>query len=396
MQTQAWFRIANPQSSWTKVSLVGLDDVDDLRQAMQRKMPHTLGGYDPAQLTIMVKYGDKDPKDAVPLEPEEDLKKVLEPFGRRDSSVTCTTSSTEKIWFFLFPPFGSYEGIKKTLKYHPPKDNVLLSTVGCAWEYQLVPEPEKSRNAKEFHDTLIEFAQSQQLKGRLEKAKVFHISLENAYKDFTAVIVVDGLGSPLSSPEDRKNKNSPFCCALTACADLALQGAFIIPLCTATITGSPRKYLADTNRRLVSLELPPLHPPVIKASGKPAFPTGLVKDLLVGGCGGHGRALEALYKTHQTESLENLTNYDDLVSVVIGDLKENAYDKYIRAIYRGGQYGGRGFTVEGGLRAQQQLSVCNGPGHSSGRRGPGVRAEVRAGLKQPGPAPAGNLVDWAA
>ncbi|KAF8434718.1 hypothetical protein BGX38DRAFT_1275342 [Terfezia claveryi] len=66
MQTQAWFRTANPESSWTKVSLVGLDDVDDLREAMQRKMPHTLGGYDPAQLTIMVKYGDKDSKDAVP------------------------------------------------------------------------------------------------------------------------------------------------------------------------------------------------------------------------------------------------------------------------------------------------------------------------------------------
>ncbi|KAF8420464.1 hypothetical protein EV426DRAFT_576404 [Tirmania nivea] len=39
-------------------------------------------------------------------------------------------------------------------------------------------------------------------------------------------------------------------------------------------------------------------------------------------------------------------------------------------------------------------SVTNRPGHPSGRRGPGLRAEVRAGLKQPGPAPAGWLPDY--
>ncbi|KAF8417144.1 hypothetical protein EV426DRAFT_578369 [Tirmania nivea] len=48
------------------------------------------------------------------------------------------------------------------------------------------------------------------------------------------------------------------------------------------------------------------------------------------------------------------------------------------------------------LLSSARADVCNGPGHCSGRRGPGLRAEVRAGLKQPGPAPAGNLVDWAA
>ncbi|KAF8434719.1 hypothetical protein BGX38DRAFT_155614 [Terfezia claveryi] len=150
------------------------------------------------------------------------------------------------------------------------------------------------------------------------------------YEDFTAVIVVDGLGSLLSSPEDMKNKSSPFYSALTTCVDLALQGAFIVPLCTATITGSLRKYLADTNRRRVFLEIPPLHPPVIKASGKPAFPTGLVNDLLVSDCGGHGRALEALYQTYQTENLENITNYDDLVCLVISDLKDQYGDAFQR------------------------------------------------------------------
>ncbi|KAF8432618.1 hypothetical protein BGX38DRAFT_1333980 [Terfezia claveryi] len=62
-------------------------------------------------------------------------------------------------------------------------------------------------------------------------------------------------------------------------------------------------------------------------------------------------------------------------------------------------------TIGGGWRpssnvskgyAASGISVCNGPGHHSGRRKPGLRAEVRAGLKQPGPSPAGNPVDWAA
>ncbi|RPB19333.1 hypothetical protein L211DRAFT_853306 [Terfezia boudieri ATCC MYA-4762] len=45
--------------------------------------------------------------------------------------------------------------------------------------------------------------------------------------------------------------------------------------------------------------------------------------------------------------------------------------------------------------ATATATTTNGPGHPSGRCGPGLRAEVRAGLKEPGPAPAGNLVDWA-
>lgn len=57
----------------------------------------------------------------------------------------------------------------------------------------------------------------------------------------------------------------------TVCANLALQSAFIISLCTAIITGSPRKCLADTNRLRVYLELPPLDPLVIKNSCKLVF-----------------------------------------------------------------------------------------------------------------------------
>ena len=142
------------------------------------------------------------------------------------------------------------------------------------------------------------------------------------FKDFTAIIVVDGLGSLLISPEDVKNKASRFYTALTACAELALQGAFIIPLCTATITGSPRKHLAETNRCRIYLEPPPLDPPVFKA-------TGVVTDLFVGDCGGHGRALEALYET-QRHRFETITNYDDCVSVVVGNLKVRYGDAFRR------------------------------------------------------------------
>ncbi|KAF8441804.1 hypothetical protein BGX38DRAFT_814722 [Terfezia claveryi] len=45
------------------------------------------------------------------------------------------------------------------------------------------------------------------------------------------------------------------------------------------------------------------------------------------------------------------------------------------------------------LAATISSSVTNRPCQPSVRRGPGLRAEVRAGLKQPGPAPAGYLVD---
>jgi len=41
-------------------------------------------------------------------------------------------------------------------------------------------------------------------------------------------------------------------------------------------------------------------------------------------------------------------------------------------------------------------SVANRPGQPSVRRWPSLRAEARAGLKQPGPAPASNHPDWAA
>ena len=39
-------------------------------------------------------------------------------------------------------------------------------------------------------------------------------------------------------------------------------------------------------------------------------------------------------------------------------------------------------------------SVLNRPGDNAGRRRLGLRAEVRAGLKRPGPAPAERAVAW--
>ena len=82
----------------------------------------------------------------------------------------------------------------------------------------------------------------------------------------------------------------------------------------------------------------------------PAFPAGLVTDLFVGDCGGHGRALEALYET-QRHRFETITN---CVSVVVGNLKarhRDGFDEHPTSISRFlGQY-----YLGLGLRGLQQL-----------------------------------------
>jgi hypothetical protein len=214
----------------------------------------------------------------------------------------------------------------------------------------------KSRNGTEFHRTLVECSrQGSDLRARLEKAKVFLVSLENGmslssselispleaigirmlsqllgeeilfedirgayvaptplqvfssvaqcegediYKELTGVLVVDGLQCLMKSAGDGLDKHSEFYRALTEIGDTAMNraGIFIILCCTATVTVPVEEFIASTHRRRVFLPVASLRPPMIKrdAALAPVFEDHPLVSRLVGDCGGHGRALESL------------------------------------------------------------------------------------------------------
>lgn len=81
------------------MSLEGVEDVADLKQAIKKRMEPGLNGYAIASFTIKATYnGDKNPGDAKKLDPETKLKIVFEqvpsPVG----------SSTKKIRLFVILP----------------------------------------------------------------------------------------------------------------------------------------------------------------------------------------------------------------------------------------------------------------------------------------------------
>ena len=60
MEIQAWFKIVDSKRQWTKVSLEGTDDVDDLKKAIKKEMEPELNAYPTARFTIkaILKYGN--------------------------------------------------------------------------------------------------------------------------------------------------------------------------------------------------------------------------------------------------------------------------------------------------------------------------------------------------
>lgn len=70
---------------------------------------------------------------------------------------------------------------------------------------------------------------------------------EDFYKEFTAIVIVDGLQNFLTKENDGQDKNSKFYTRLTMIAGLPLirrKCAFIIPCCTSTITVPIRSFIA--------------------------------------------------------------------------------------------------------------------------------------------------------
>ncbi|KAF8476121.1 hypothetical protein BDZ91DRAFT_711004 [Kalaharituber pfeilii] len=99
--SEAWFKLINPESCWSTVSLEGIEYVDHLKKAIKKKVAPKLDNYSIIYLTIKATYDDKDPENAVELDPRDDLKKVLERVGRQDSPVA------KNIRFFVFLPLTS-------------------------------------------------------------------------------------------------------------------------------------------------------------------------------------------------------------------------------------------------------------------------------------------------
>ncbi|KAK3819964.1 MAG: hypothetical protein J3Q66DRAFT_335951 [Benniella sp.] len=229
----------------------------------------------------------------------------------------------------------------------------------------------KSRNAQEFHRSAIAClaGEDHDLRSRIEHAWVFHVSLENdtsplgkendpieaigsrmllqllpdkrlrhvmeAYKELhpmyvldlvargadrdlksaTVILVVDGLQSFMTDPNGGSNKDSAFYRALTNITDLAFEDVFLMACCTATVTSPVDRALAFTHRKRVVLPVASLESPRVCQDGLsvPVFEEDdhIIK-VLVGDCGGHGRALEGLEqaieaagKDYSVESLMN-------------------------------------------------------------------------------------------
>ncbi|KAF9343633.1 hypothetical protein BGX26_005433, partial [Mortierella sp. AD094] len=116
----------------------------------------------------------------------------------------------------------------------------------------------------------------------------------------TVILVIDGLQSFIDGPNDGQNRDSKFYRALTNIADLALGDVFLITCCTATVSTPVDRALAFTHRKRVVLPVASLNPPFILQSGTRVLVFDMddhITKVLMGDCGGRGRALESLQET---------------------------------------------------------------------------------------------------
>ncbi|CAG8628264.1 11632_t:CDS:2 [Paraglomus brasilianum] len=242
----------------------------------------------------------------------------------------------------------------------------------------------KSRNAMEFHHTMVECAsKDSELRSRLENAWVFNISYENGnslriseqdtylavgtrmflqlssgektldhiignyeppppwdvlaliakyedkkLEDATVILVIDGLHNTMSDRNDGLNKNSSFYKTLTNIGDLSLWKTFVISCCTATTAGPIENFIAESSRKHVFLPVSSLKPPTVTHGGiaKDVFDiSNPIIRLLVSDCGGHGRALEVLQDLLLQDDINNF-NISDLMGSLRNTL-ENLYKK---------------------------------------------------------------------
>ncbi len=248
----------------------------------------------------------------------------------------------------------------------------------------------KSRNATEFHNAAIECLDKEEdseLRNKIQNALVFNVSFEDStilsqeetdpymavgtrmllqlrpkqlndideitstyeapspwevlklvaknkkqdLTDITVFLVVDGLQHIIDGPKkDGLDQKTIFYQTISNIADLGCQGVFLIPCCTASITG-PIDYLVKASyQKRVYLPVPSLHPPTIRQNntGKSikVFQQDYITKILVEDCGGHGRALETLQEILKNHDI-NKCNLD----LLMNDLRYALSDRYIDA-----------------------------------------------------------------
>ena len=241
----------------------------------------------------------------------------------------------------------------------------------------------KSRNATEFHRTAVNCLgdKDEELREKLCNAWVFHTSLENGtslrpsesdsfraigtrmlhqllpdksldqidfkaptpmavleqvakgekkeLRDATVILIVDGMQALMDSRNDGHNKDSRFYRTLTAIGDLANQGLFLLPCCTATVSYQVSNCLTDSSRKRVYLPVASLRPPQICENdmSRSVFDsTDTITNILLEDCGGHGRAMELLWIL-----MEKYGAWKHDIGSFMRNLRHNIFDQYEKA-----------------------------------------------------------------
>ncbi|CAB5349616.1 unnamed protein product [Rhizophagus irregularis] len=246
----------------------------------------------------------------------------------------------------------------------------------------------KSRNATEFHNTVLKCLNNKEddskLKDMIQNALVFNVSFENGtslkqvesdtykaigtrmllqllpdmnldeiistyeapypwevlqlvaknkkqdLKEIPVFLIIDALQHIIyDSRRDHLDPEYKFYRTISNIADLACQGAFLIPCCTATTTSPIHSVTKSLSNKCVYLPVPTLHSPTIckenSQESTEVFPKDLITKILVEDCGGHGRALETLQET--------LINHHDVsednINLLMNDLRNALTNRYI-------------------------------------------------------------------
>ncbi|KAF9310054.1 hypothetical protein BG003_008980 [Podila horticola] len=200
------------------------------------------------------------------------------------------------------------DGIRKAWVFHVTLENGIspsvteledpIRAIGSRMLLQLLP-------GKELHDILDDYKEPHPIQVLSLVARGFNQDLKSA----TVILVVDGLQSFITGPEDGHNKDSAFYRALTRIGDLALGEVFLMACCTATVTSPVEKALAFTHRNRVVLPVATLKSPHIEKDGLSMAvfdEQDHIIKVLVSDCGGHGRALECLHQVLETRGNDNV------------------------------------------------------------------------------------------
>ncbi|KAL1919137.1 uncharacterized protein VTP21DRAFT_2519 [Calcarisporiella thermophila] len=411
------------------VEVNGSNTVEDLKEKIMAKAKERFKNLDSLSIQLWkVDYSQRELKQII-----GDFRKIekCELFATDDISEVFPEPPRKKnIHIIIEMPsvrsmgsrkLGIIEAFPNGLPYERPKP--LLRTIGSTWEYQPAPDlysilrkellahfqhyrsgfidkstmplylflsgagTGKSRNATEFHTSLLECLPEGQseLRSIIRNAWVFHVSLENGstiidglesnaflaigtrmlwqllpeqallevirtyeppdplsviqlvakyegidWKNATVILVVDGLQTLLVKDGDSLDENSTFSTVLANIGDLAHIGMFLIPCCTSTIFGPVDKYIRYSQRHRVYLPVASLSPPIIRRGNTRinAFrEDDYVLSILVSDCAGHGRALEALY-----EALNNVNLEEDNIEDLMHELFYIIKSRYSQAI----------------------------------------------------------------